>query len=197
MVYIFAAKRGNCTEKEASRLLMEMAYEQVFSAALPPIEHTPYGKPYFKGRPDVHVSLSHSKDYIACAFSSTRIGIDIEKVRPVKKGIAQRVCAASERSSFTFFSAWVLKESFIKWQGRYTSHFRTLVFTGNDASARTTPSHVRARVYHDIEGYRVGVCVSHQAPPAQVRVLDISQQKEAGAVTILPEHAPYAAAVRA
>lgn len=85
--------------------------------------YTKNGKPYIEGM-DICFNLSHSVDYAACVIDSSDVGIDIEKVRKVKEGVAERFFAATERDEIekmvrcgcesAFISAWVLKESLIK-----------------------------------------------------------------------------------
>ena len=41
------------------------------------IEVSSFGKPYFRDIPQAHISLSHSGNYIACAFSDVEIGLDL------------------------------------------------------------------------------------------------------------------------
>ena len=79
----------------------------------------------------VHINLSHSANLIACAISAAgRIGIDLEKVRPLQDldGIATRFFSAPEYRLITlaeaseklglFYTIWTLKESFIKAVGK-------------------------------------------------------------------------------
>ena len=42
------------------------------------IDRTDDGKPYFKEIPGIRFNLSHSGDYIACAFSDLEIGLDLQ-----------------------------------------------------------------------------------------------------------------------
>lgn len=42
------------------------------------IDRTDDGKPYFKEIPGIRFNLSHSGDYIACAFSDREIGLDLQ-----------------------------------------------------------------------------------------------------------------------
>jgi 4'-phosphopantetheinyl transferase len=43
-----------------------------------------YGKPFLKGNCGLHFNLSHSEDWIVCAVHDEPVGIDIERIRPVK-----------------------------------------------------------------------------------------------------------------
>ena len=188
MLEVFCAPRDVFDEKASARRLLAQAYAEVLDEPLPTMCTTKQGKPFFAVRPDIHVSLSHSREYVLCALSDTPIGIDIEKVRPIKQGLDERVRSPEERACFDFFSSWVLKESFIKWQGRYTQHFRHICFTGTKSKALGPNSKVNARVYCPLEGYRIAVCVSGQKPPRAIHMRNLNAQHRAQTSQI--EYAP-------
>ena len=83
------------------------------------------GKPYLVTAPDVHFSISHSGDMAMCALHGEPVGADIEKVRPVGKGVPERVMSEAEYPLYRdaddrqalFFQIWTLKEAFIKYSG--------------------------------------------------------------------------------
>ena len=194
MLKVFCAPQDTLDEKKSARRLLGQAYEELFNEPLPLISATEQGKPFFPTRPDIFFSLSHSGNFVLCALSDTPVGIDIEKIRPLKPGIDERVRSQEERTCFDFFSSWVLKESFIKWQGRYTQHFRHICFSGTTHKALGPEKHVNARVYTSVEGYRIGICVSRQKPPRSIcrriitpRPCEQFSQIECAPVTMLRE----------
>lgn len=84
-----------------------------------------YGKPALAGCPDIHFNLSHSGDWVVCAWDpSSPVGIDIEAVRPIDFGLVNRFFSLQEVSQFSkvpeedkkayFYRLWTLKESFLK-----------------------------------------------------------------------------------
>lgn len=78
-------------------------------------------KPYFIGS-NLHLSFSHSDEYVACAVADAPVGIDIEKIKPVKDSVIKRVCSLDEQnyinnSNSSFFTVWTLKEAYIKANG--------------------------------------------------------------------------------
>jgi 4'-phosphopantetheinyl transferase len=85
------------------------------------------GKPYIKGYP-IHFNISHSGDYVACAFSEQEVGVDIEQIKKVDMTMAKRFFSKNEWTDLFakneeehidhFFSLWTLKESYIKWLGK-------------------------------------------------------------------------------
>lgn len=65
------------------------------------------GKPYIKQ--NVNFSVSHSNDLVAIAFSENKIGIDIEKIRPIKREIMAKYNLD--------LKTWTIKEAIIKAKG--------------------------------------------------------------------------------
>ena len=86
------------------------------------------GKPFLKGVENFHFNLSHSGYWVVCAVSSNPVGIDVEEIREIDLGIAERFFAKEETEQLTnvygeeryklFFDLWTLKESYIKLDGR-------------------------------------------------------------------------------
>jgi len=85
----------------------------------------PNGKPFFVALPDVHFSISHSGSMTMCAVHDKPVGADIEKIRVVGKGVAERVMSAEEHQAYMnaadkqrlFFQIWTLKEAYVKFSG--------------------------------------------------------------------------------
>ncbi len=87
--------------------------------ALPPVERSLRGRPFFPGAPDRHFSLSHSGGYALCALSDGPVGADIEAVRPRRERLFRAALSEGERAAFSgswedFFRLWTLKESWVK-----------------------------------------------------------------------------------
>ncbi len=91
-----------------------------------------YGKP-FCANADIHFSISHSKEMVACAISEKKIGIDIERMRKLETRIARISCTEKDLqyvfgfngipkefddgSLLRFFRLWTAKEAYFKFQG--------------------------------------------------------------------------------
>ena len=60
------------------------------------LHRNPNGQPYLTGC-DLHVSISHSNQMVACALSIDPIGIDIEKIRPMSLKIFRHLCVEEEK----------------------------------------------------------------------------------------------------
>ena len=84
------------------------------------IGHRDTGAPYLVGREDISLTVSHSRDYAAIAFSTRRtIGVDIEQWREQLVRVAPRVLSESEMaiygvSSDLLLRAWTMKEALYK-----------------------------------------------------------------------------------
>lgn len=83
-------------------------------------------KPYFKSHPQIHYNISHSGEYAVCAFSTSEIGVDIQRHRQLDyEKMAMRTLSQNEYTCWKaaasaekeFYHYWVLKESYLKWTG--------------------------------------------------------------------------------
>lgn len=114
------------------------------------IDRDRFDRPYLSGVENADISVSHSCDIVVCALSTrTRIGIDIEQVRPVDISDFDRVfpeslwewlCSDGVRlrskicDDERFFRAWTQLESVIKADGRGLGvPLSELVFDGQRA----------------------------------------------------------------
>ena len=87
------------------------------------LEYSCYGKPYLENRVS-YFNLSHAKDYVICATSQEDIGVDIEYIRPLRVGIAERILTPEEYEHFIqtdmnekeseLIRLWTMKESIMK-----------------------------------------------------------------------------------
>ncbi len=84
------------------------------------VGHRDTGAPYLVGREDISLTVSHSRDYAAVAFSAERTaGVDIEQWREQLVRVAPRVLSESEMavygvSSDLLLRAWTMKEALYK-----------------------------------------------------------------------------------
>lgn len=86
------------------------------------------GKPILAEYPHIHFNISHSGQYVMCAFSDEEIGCDIEKIQVMNMDVAKRFFAADEYEYIcnlvsdeerknAFFRLWTMKESVMKITG--------------------------------------------------------------------------------
>lgn len=86
-------------------------------------------KPFVLDNVQLHLSISHSGDYVACALADEAVGIDLEsshRLRPVQD-MAQWVCSAQEQgvlrgmpldqAQIPFNRMWTRKEARLKQRG--------------------------------------------------------------------------------
>jgi 4'-phosphopantetheinyl transferase len=87
-------------------------------------EYSKNGKPLLNRSNNIHFNISHSGDWVVCAFSALQVGVDVEKVRNINFDIARRFYSdeeiallfslpENEQTEF-FFDLWTLKESYLK-----------------------------------------------------------------------------------
>ncbi|RJQ84935.1 MAG: 4'-phosphopantetheinyl transferase superfamily protein [Desulfobacteraceae bacterium] len=72
----------------------------------------------------IHWSLSHKEAFVAAVVSPRPVGIDIEKIKPVRPGMFERLADAQEwalaphRDLAVFFRYWTAKEAVLKAEGQ-------------------------------------------------------------------------------
>jgi 4'-phosphopantetheinyl transferase len=81
----------------------------------------PNGKPEVEG---VHFNVAHTGDLALCAFADAPVGVDVERIRPMKdaQGLARRWFRAEEVERIDaahdplteFFRTWTMKEAALK-----------------------------------------------------------------------------------
>jgi 4'-phosphopantetheinyl transferase len=100
-------------------LLRALSQEFGISDELPQFEYDPSGKPRLQGHPDIHFSLSHCREAVACAISNQPVGIDVESIREYKPSLAAytmndaelAMITASEHPDVAFTRLWTMKEA--------------------------------------------------------------------------------------
>ena len=73
----------------AELLVQELLQSLGISNAV--LHRHPNGQPYLTGC-NLHVSISHSDQMVACALSTNPIGIDIERIKPLDFKICRHLC---------------------------------------------------------------------------------------------------------
>lgn len=91
----------------------------------PVFNYDVHRKPVLQGHPDIHFSLSHCPEAVACAVSDHPVGIDIESTGHYTIEVARHVMdndeirqiEASAQPAVTFTRLWTMKESLYKLTG--------------------------------------------------------------------------------
>jgi 4'-phosphopantetheinyl transferase len=90
------------------------------------------------GRPDLHLSISHSGGRTACALATQPVGLDLEqpKRRRDVAGLVALCCTAGEQALFAglsedeadalFYQLWTVKEAWLKSRGEWIAPHRLL-----------------------------------------------------------------------
>lgn len=134
------------------------------------IAYTKAGKPYLLNSP-LHLSLSHSGDYAACAISERSVGVDIQKIVQVSERAVSRFCTAEERRYLDgsrdverdIIRLWALKESWLKAAGSAAADMFKVSFKLCGDGAAKGPEGFACRLYEQLPGYILAVCESEQA----------------------------------
>ena len=73
--------------------------------AKPEFGYTEKGKPFLLDRPDIHFSISHTKNAILLAISDAPIGVDIEAFRSPSAALIARTMNATEQAAIAATAA--------------------------------------------------------------------------------------------
>ena len=119
-VYI---QKWNKEDAPWQRILADILKRDYKIEKCPEILRDEMGKPYFKGG-QLHFNVSHSGEYLALAISENPVGIDIQEPKTIKDGMYRKVVQPKEQELIgeerqkDFLRLWVLKESFVKAEGK-------------------------------------------------------------------------------
>jgi len=145
-----------------------------------------WGKPYIEGLP-VYFNISHSGDYVVCAFSQQEVGIDIEQIQKVDLNIAKRYFTKFEHKDLLaqkedqrldyFFLLWTLKESYMKWSGRgMHMPLDSFSFKIKDGDISLADAELKDRLFFkqlDIKGYQASLCTIINNFPLDIEKITI------------------------
>lgn len=92
---------------------------------LPDMAYSEHGKPYFPAHPDVSFSLSHSGGCVLVGVHDRPLGVDIERLRPVRAERLRRVLGAE--TELDFWQRWTEYESRCKRRGISAAEQRDLL----------------------------------------------------------------------
>ena len=84
--------------------LLSAVYPEL-DTSKPEFGYTAQGKPFLLARPDIHVSISHTKNAILVAISDAPIGVDIEAFRSPSAALIARTMNATEQAAIATAAA--------------------------------------------------------------------------------------------
>ena len=138
---------------DATHRLLTWAVEEYWEMPCPEILKKPGGKPYFPGETDRFFSLSHTGKRILAGLSRGDLGVDIERVRPVREELRERIFSEAMRGQFDFFEAWTLREAVFKLTGQ--GSLLSMKLEKKDGAVVTPFEGVLCRSYYAIPGHVV------------------------------------------
>lgn len=123
-------EQGARKQSEWAHKLLEKALKRQCPEICEPIllERDSRGKPFLLEYPQIHINLSHSGKYVACAIGERPVGVDIECQKSQRRQALvvkkfhpreqeQYQISDKEERELLFRQLWVLKESFMKAEG--------------------------------------------------------------------------------
>ena len=84
--------------------LLSAVYPEL-DTSKPEFGYTAQGKPFLLARPDIHFSISHTKNAILVAISDAPIGVDIEAFRSPSAALIARTMNATEQAAIATAAA--------------------------------------------------------------------------------------------
>lgn len=143
----------------AELLLQQLLHRMDIDTAV--LHRKENGQPYLTGC-DLQVSISHSHSKVACAVSRSPVGIDIERMDPIKLQMCRHVCTPEEKAYVLsgtsedvfcqdpavlqrFYEVWTAKEAWFKKLGTGITGLK---------SVNILPM---PRQFHTIDGYMVQI----------------------------------------
>ena len=93
--------------RKAYLMLLELlsAVYPELDTSKPEFGYTAQGKPFLLARPDIHFSISHTKNAILVAISDAPIGVDIEAFRSPSAALIARTMNATEQAAIATAAA--------------------------------------------------------------------------------------------
>jgi hypothetical protein len=169
-VRIFCSLIVEKNGSEAVHALLKYAYSLVYGETLPEIRRTTTGKPYFPEKPEIHFSLSHSKTHVLCGLSAAPIGVDIETPRYLSERVKKFFVSPEESLLFDPLELWVLKESYIKLEGKAIGMARHIRFSRDGEKIIAPGENVFSKLYR-IENCYAAVSSFGTEPPKAIEII--------------------------
>lgn len=107
-------------------MLMELiaSVSPTLDGTKPEFAYNEHGKPFLAARPDIHFSISHTKNAILVAISNAPVGADVERLREPAEGLIEKTMNTYEQriisngdGDMAFTQLWTQKEAVLKLKG--------------------------------------------------------------------------------
>ena len=127
-------------------LLKRALHEGYGITGSPRFNYGEHGKPLLADYPDIHFSLSHCREAVACAVSDRPVGIDVESIGRYREQLAAYTMSEDERAAIAaaaspevaFTRLWTMKEALLKCSGQGIVDGLKTVLEGVDENLFTT-----------------------------------------------------------
>lgn len=127
-------------------LLKRALHEGYGITGNPRFNYGEHGKPLLADYPDIHFSLSHCREAVACAVSDRPVGIDVESIGRYREQLAAYTMSEDERAAIAaaaspevaFTRLWTMKEALLKCSGQGIVDGLKTVLEGVDENLFTT-----------------------------------------------------------
>lgn len=114
-----------CRMLVASIIILGYIYEKKDLNQTINIGYGLYGKPYCIDLEGIQFSISHSGEYVVCAFDLSDVGVDIEQIADIQyQDIVNRFFHRNEKQILNdlatlsgFYMMWTIKEAYLKYLG--------------------------------------------------------------------------------
>lgn len=121
MLFVYASNDTKPDASTAVRNLLRQAYAHSVGDSMPQVIKAPGGKPDFVDS-KWHFSICHTRQAVLCAISDAPVGLDSERLRPIRPEVVSRVLAPAELAQYDgstemFMRFWTLKEAYAKYTG--------------------------------------------------------------------------------
>ncbi len=141
------------------------------------IVYNDLGQPIVPSDPAIHVSLSHTDDWVFCAIAGSPIGLDAQILTPRNRGVVARLFSAMEQDVKTdddFTRIWTYKEAYYKLCGKVPlSTMSKTDFSRTPRYDEFTECYYRHDRFN--ESIHVTVCVrQEESLPTDIILLEIS-----------------------
>ncbi len=166
---IYAQKIGARSGSAAGDRLLRHVLQKAYPGAPLPLlrARDKRGKPYLPDYLDFHFSLSHSGGWVVCAVGEYPLGVDLEQLREIRRGVPERFFSKEECALLaalppdSFFDFWTLKEAAVKASGEGLARGLSRAKVTMAASPVIELPHFRAfPVAFCDKNYRLSLCLS-------------------------------------
>ncbi|HOI88261.1 MAG TPA: 4'-phosphopantetheinyl transferase superfamily protein [Lentimicrobium sp.] len=150
------------------------------------------GKPEPGGLQGIHFNVSHSGDWVVAALSPFPVGVDVERMRKVPEGVANRFFSEKEKAWLAsanneiekaeiFFTLWTLKESFLKALGTgLTRSLSSFTVVSGNRGLFSLEDDFGSGIFHlknwpFREGYKLSACAGGPDFADEPQILNINE----------------------